>query len=141
VADALGRDTAAIAIAGLLLTVALPSSLGQVEVYAVTSLGLLIAFYYGLTGVACGWYYRKVLTRKPSTLIFAGIFPTVGGLILLALGVYSVVTAGVTSPASITAYGAMAVGIPLLIWARLANPGFFGGRAQSFEEAEAAASA
>ena len=37
-------------------------SQGFVIADAVTAIGLYIAFYYGLTGFACGWYYRKTLT-------------------------------------------------------------------------------
>ncbi len=28
------------------------------------SVGLMIAFYYGLTGFACVWFYRKDLTKN-----------------------------------------------------------------------------
>ncbi len=28
------------------------------------SVGLMIAFYYGLTGFACVWFYRKDLTKS-----------------------------------------------------------------------------
>ena len=28
------------------------------------SVGLMIAFYYGMTGFACVWYYRKTLDRS-----------------------------------------------------------------------------
>ena len=34
---------------------------------AVIAIGLFIAFYYGLTGFACVWYYRKNLTRARAT--------------------------------------------------------------------------
>ena len=36
-------------------------SQGFVIADAVTAIGLYIAFYYGLTGFACAWYYRKTL--------------------------------------------------------------------------------
>ena len=35
---------------------------GNVISDAVTSCGIFIATYYGLTGFACVWYYRKNLT-------------------------------------------------------------------------------
>ncbi len=35
----------------------------------------MIAFYYGLTGFACVWYYRKSLTRKPRNFWLRGMFP------------------------------------------------------------------
>ena len=52
---------------------------------AVSALGMMIAFYYGLTGFACFWYYRKDLTRSPRSLIFQGIIPLFGGIILFGV--------------------------------------------------------
>jgi len=49
---------------------------------AVTAIGIWIAFYYGLTGFTCAWYYRKVLTRSRRDLWMKGILPALGGLIL-----------------------------------------------------------
>jgi amino acid transporter len=57
-------------------------SAGQVIADSVDSLGVMIAFYYGLTGFSCTWYYRKTLTRSVRTFFMQGVFPTVGGLIL-----------------------------------------------------------
>ena len=49
-----------------------------------------IAFYYGLTGWTCLWYYRKTLTRSSRDLLMKGILPGLGGLILFAAGAWSV---------------------------------------------------
>jgi amino acid transporter len=49
---------------------------------SVSALGAMIAFYYGLTGFACVWYYRKTLTESARTLWLRGILPLLGGLIL-----------------------------------------------------------
>jgi amino acid transporter len=57
---------------------------------AVIAIGLYIAFYYGLTGFACAWYYRKNLTSSMRNLWMQGIFPVLGGLILWFLGGWSV---------------------------------------------------
>ena len=57
---------------------------------AVTAIGLYIAFYYGLTGFACAWYYRKNLTSSVRNLFMQGILPVLGGLILYFLGGWSV---------------------------------------------------
>jgi amino acid transporter len=57
-------------------------SAGQVIKDSVDSLGVMIAFYYGLTGFSCTWYYRKNLTSSVRNLFMQGILPTVGGLIL-----------------------------------------------------------
>ena len=42
------------------------------------SIGLMIAFYYGLTGFACVWYYRKTLFHR-ADFIMRGLFPLLGG--------------------------------------------------------------
>jgi amino acid transporter len=50
---------------------------------AVSALGMMIAFYYGLTGFACFWYYRKNLTSSPRNFIFQGLLPLLGGIMLV----------------------------------------------------------
>ena len=56
---------------------------------AVTAIGVYIAFYYGLTGFTCAWYYRKVLTRSRRDLWMKGILPLLGGLMLYFAMVWS----------------------------------------------------
>ncbi|HEX2316145.1 MAG TPA: APC family permease [Thermomonospora sp.] len=51
---------------------------------AVLSIGLLIAFYYGVTGFACAWYFRRHLRRSPRDLLVKGVMPVAGGLMMLA---------------------------------------------------------
>ena len=46
------------------------------------SLGLMIAFYYALTAWACVWYYRRHLTVSWRNMVYIGIFPALGGLML-----------------------------------------------------------
>jgi amino acid transporter len=57
---------------------------------AVTAIGIWIAFYYGLTGFTCAWYYRKVLTRSRRDLWMKGILPVLGGVMLYFAMVWSV---------------------------------------------------
>jgi amino acid transporter len=54
------------------------------------SVGLLIAFYYGLTGFACVWFFRRDLLRGPRALLVKGILPLLGGLTLLGAFVLSI---------------------------------------------------
>jgi hypothetical protein len=49
---------------------------------SVTALGVMIAFYYGLTGFACVWYYRKSLTESTRSIWLRGVLPLLGGIIL-----------------------------------------------------------
>ena len=62
---------------------------GFVIADAVTAIGLYIAFYYGLTGFACAWYYRRTLGESQRNLWMRGILPALGGLIMYAAGGWS----------------------------------------------------
>jgi amino acid transporter len=111
---------------------------------AVTAIGLFIAFYYGLTGFACTWYYRKTLRDSPRNLWMRGILPFLGGLIMYAAGGYALwADWDVASENSYTSWlmpfwphwyigGAFViafisalVGLIAGIWVRFAMPAFF----------------
>ncbi len=53
-------------------------SAGTVISDAVSALGVMIAFYYGLTGFSCAWYYRATLTESARNLWLRGILPVLG---------------------------------------------------------------
>ena len=52
---------------------------GNVIYDAVTAIGVYIAFYYGLTGFACVWYYRRTLTSSARNLWMRGILRSSAG--------------------------------------------------------------
>jgi amino acid transporter len=52
---------------------------------SITALGLVIAFYYALTGFACAIYYRRELTKSVKNFFFIGVGPVVGASILAYL--------------------------------------------------------
>ena len=58
---------------------------------SVTALGMMIAFYYGLTGIACVWFYRRTLTDGARNLFMRGVLPFLGWAIMWAIGAYSLV--------------------------------------------------
>ncbi|HZR52046.1 MAG TPA: APC family permease [Streptosporangiaceae bacterium] len=62
---------------------------GNVIYDAVTGIGLFIAFYYGMTGFACAWYYRRTLTSSMRNLWMQGILPVAGGLMMYFAGAWS----------------------------------------------------
>jgi len=43
----------------------------------------MIAFYYGMTGFACVWYYRQEISNGGRDLLMKGILPGAGGTLLL----------------------------------------------------------
>jgi len=106
---------------------------------SVTATGFGIAFYYGITGFACFWYFRHELTKSVRNLVYVGILPLVGGLVLYTLLAYDVYqqtdpantnvgTAwlGVGPPVAIAGVS-LALGIVLMIAQRIVSPKpFFG---------------
>jgi amino acid transporter len=52
---------------------------------SLAALGLMIAFYIGITGFACTIYYRHELFRSIKNFFFIGVGPSVGGAILFYL--------------------------------------------------------
>src|SRR5262245_4963449 len=47
---------------------------------SIASLGLAVAFYYGITAYACVWYFRRSLSSSARTLFMRGILPLLGAL-------------------------------------------------------------
>ena len=58
---------------------------------SISALGLMIAFYYGLTGYACVVFYRRELFRSLKTFVLVGVLPLLGALILTAVFIKSCV--------------------------------------------------
>ena len=79
---------------------------------SIAALGLMIAFYYGLTGFACAWYYRRTLTSSLRRLLLVGVAPFTGGAILLFVFVRSCIDLGRADAGSTTYLG---IGSPLVI--------------------------
>jgi amino acid transporter len=79
---------------------------------SIAALGLMIAFYYGLTGFACTWYYRRALRSGVRNLLLVGVGPFVGGSILMFVFVRSCFDLGRADAGSTTYFG---VGSPLVI--------------------------
>ncbi|MEU9356910.1 APC family permease [Streptomyces sp. NPDC048301] len=110
----------------------------HVLVDTIYALGLMICFYYALTAFACVWYFREELTRSARDLVFKGLFPALGGILLTAvfgktlydmwdpaygsgssvLGVGSVFVIGV---------GLLLLGVVLMEVMRRRSPSFFRG--------------
>ncbi|GAB3853241.1 APC family permease [Nocardioides maradonensis] len=78
--------TIAVGVAGGVVYVVMNfMSHGLVIGDAVTSCGLMIALYYGLTGITSAWAHRRVRTRR----LQRSILPGIGGLVLVAAGLWS----------------------------------------------------
>lgn len=110
----------------------------------VDSIGLMIAFYYGLTGFACVWFYRKTMFSSFRNVVMRGIFPLAGGLMLAAAffyGLYwyaqpdwevdangkNITIFGIGADA-VVGIGGILVGVVLMIIWWIIKPDFFRGR-------------
>lgn len=127
----------------LLLTVTSPVLLSA----CIGSIGLMIALYYGMTGFACVWFYRKTLTGSTRNFVMRGLLPFLGGVMLTAVFVYGLVTFAkpdyftdsdgnpVTffglGAVAVVGVGAIVVGLVLMVIWRTIKPDFFKGRTLS----------
>lgn len=57
----------------------------NVLVDTIYALGLMICFYYAITAFACAWYFRRDLLGSGRDLLFKGVFPVLGGVLLTAV--------------------------------------------------------
>ena len=51
----------------------------------IMALGLMICFYYGLTALACVWYFRRTAFKNARSFLFRFLFPLLGGLALVVV--------------------------------------------------------
>jgi amino acid transporter len=102
---------------------------------AISALGLMIAFYYGLTGFACLVYYRHELTKSAKNFLLMGVAPAIGGVILFGALAIQVVNFADPAPSTETIFGVglplaigiatLIVGVVLMVLARYTMPTFF----------------
>ncbi|MGW1729212.1 APC family permease [Streptomyces sp. NPDC002306] len=135
-------STVGMGLASIVFYVILTGVSKNILADSIGSVGLMIAFYYGLTGFACVWYYRGVLTRSLRDLWTKGIMPGLGGILLLyffvdACVVYSAADYGSTSwtlpfpphwrlgGVFVTGIGALFLGAILMLIYRVVRPHFF----------------
>ncbi|MER6976228.1 APC family permease [Streptomyces carpinensis] len=60
---------------------------------AVSACGVMIAFYYGLTGLTSAWVYRTGRRAGAADLWLHVVCPLIGGVVLLAAGAWSLIHA------------------------------------------------
>ena len=80
---------------------------------SITALGFAVCFYYGFTGLACGWYYRRELFKSLRGFLLAGLLPVAGG----AMMAFVFVKAFIEDSKQVNAYShpLFGVQIPILI--------------------------
>jgi len=107
---------------------------------SVTAIGFMIAFYYGITGLACAWYYRKAIFRSGRNFVFAGLLPLAGFAMLAFVFVRAYIDYGTKGYAEDYNYtkpwhgieipiligiGGLLLGVVLMVFCWFAYPKFF----------------
>ena len=108
------------------------------------SVGLMIAFYYGMTGYACVWYYRKTFMKSPRDILMRCLVPLLGAIMLTVVFVYGLiqyakvdylvdkdgnnVTIFGFGAVAVVGVGALVLGVILMVVWWVMAPGFFRGR-------------
>jgi amino acid transporter len=64
----------------------------QIILDSVNAVGVLVAYYYGLAGLAAGWAFRGVWHESFARWLALAAFPTLSGIMLIALGAYAIST-------------------------------------------------
>ncbi|UGS36271.1 APC family permease [Capillimicrobium parvum] len=118
---------------------------------SLAALGLMIAFYYGLTGYACVIYYRRELTRSVKSFVLIGVAPLLGAAILTAVFVKSCIDLADPAnsesgdswlgigPPLIIGIGFLVLGVVLMLWWRFGHVEFFRRKPEVVDPAVAAA--
>ena len=100
---------------------------------SVLSVGLMIAIYYGLTGILCPIYYRRFIFKSIKNFVFVGLAPLIGGAVLWWTFVKTTMDA-FQNPGTewfgIESFWVMgmillAIGVPVMLWWRSRDSAFF----------------
>ena len=113
---------------------------------SIAALGLMIAFYYGITGFACAIYYRRELFKSVKNFFFVGVAPVLGGAILTWVLIKSIIDLSKpensesgdswlgVGPPLVIGVGLMLFGVVLMFWWYAAgHRDFFGRKAEVAE--------
>lgn len=92
---------------------------------SISSLGLAVAFYYGITAFSCPWYFRRTLFTSARHFFIRGLFPLLGGLFMTWAFVksasdmidpdYSETVIGGIGGVFVIGVGMLALGVPLML--------------------------
>ncbi|MCM1012388.1 MULTISPECIES: APC family permease [unclassified Brevibacterium] len=104
----------------------------------ITALGLMVCFYYGVTGLACTWYFRRSLFLSARTVFFRFLFPLLGGLTLLVIFVRTAIDSLDPSYGSgssvfgiglvfVLGIGVLLLGVVIMIIQAVRHPAYFRG--------------
>lgn len=103
----------------------------------IASLGLAVAFYYGITAFSCVWWFRRSLLRSPRNLLLRGVLPLLGGAVMVWAFVQSAIDMldpgygetrfGPVGGVFVIGIGMIVLGVPLMLACAVRLRAFFRG--------------
>jgi amino acid transporter len=105
-------STVGMGIASVIFYVALTLVSQHVLADSIVALGFMIAFYYGLTGLACAWYFRGALHRGARVALTRVVAPLAGALMLF--GVFAKALIDYSKPANVET-ALLGIGTPVWV--------------------------
>src|SRR3954467_1553975 len=103
---------------------------------SIVATGMLIAFYYGLTGFACAWQFRRAL-RSARDVLVRFVLPLLGGMFMLVVFVlacveyadpeYGATTVLGIGGVFVVGIGSLVLGVVLMLAWNAVAPAFFRG--------------
>ncbi|MGD6752830.1 APC family permease [Streptomyces sp. BH105] len=133
-----GRATVTAGVATAVFYTVMTLVSEHVLVDTIYALGLMICFYYALTAFACAWYFKAELRHSARDFTFKGLFPLLGGVLLSAVFVKTLVDMwnpaygsgssvfGVGS-VFVIGVGLLLVGVVIMLVMSRRSPSFFRG--------------
>ena len=104
---------------------------------SIASLGLAVAFYYGITAFSCVWYFRRSLFTSARHFLLRGLLPLLGGLAMAAAFIksaidmtdpeYGYTVFGPIGGVFVIGVGMLALGVPLMIACAVRFKAYFRG--------------
>ena len=140
-------STFGMGIASIVFYVGLTMVSSNVLSDTIASIGLLIAFYYGMTGFAAPVFFRHMLATSVRSFVMRGVVPFLGGVILLGAFLQAVYDYWLVGPDSdsvtswtmpfpphwqiggifLTGVGSLVLGLVVMLLTQVALPRFFRG--------------
>ena len=118
----------------LVLSVASQNTLAD----SIASLGLAVAFYYGITAYSSVWYFRRTLFQSARNFFMRGLFPLLGGIAMTWAFVksaidmispdYGYTSVGPIGGVFVLGVGMLVLGIPLMLACFAQRQEFFQGK-------------
>jgi len=104
----------------------------------ISALGMMVCFYYGITALACVWYFRGSWRGSVKSFLSTFLAPLVGGVLLLVFFVQTAVDSmdpeygsgsqvGGIGLVFLLGAGVLALGVVVMVVQFVRRPGFFRG--------------